>query len=175
MAIIACPACGRRISDRAPACTGCGLTLADREAGRYEPQTKPTPAPTTRPDPGPPDALDCPACGGAGAMAPGRVARFGLAGRVMGVLVGAPSLLAAVLGALMGWNALRANLAAAGRLAEGPASGRVLGVLAGSQLGLGAGLVVLAMGVGGLLIAWLLTSRRKAWRCTRCGHHLPRA
>ncbi len=191
MAIIDCPGCGAKISDRAPACAACGLTRAEREQGRTDPPHQPKrpsqPGPSATPiqrrsllgkllrkrdsgssnEPTGLNRLDCWACKAQRTMVADQVHRFHeWTIQAAGFVLAVPGALGIALSVILSIAALvQAGMALAGRPIDLAASQR-LGLLA---------LILWASGVVAGLAGWLLLSRRRVWRCTRCGFVLDRA
>lgn len=162
MAIILCPNCSRKVSDRAPACSACGHDprqpapqppeaeppADDLSAGIPEPDVPPEPAPSEpSPTPGGIHLVDCPLCRTPEGMIRDDLWRFPGGLRFIGWVLFLPAIVGLVAVAAMGVVTFGLSLL-------------VTGVLPG---------------IAGLVGGLILLMRRNVWRCTACGHVLDRA
>ncbi|MEW6486664.1 MAG: hypothetical protein AB1578_01960 [Thermodesulfobacteriota bacterium] len=170
MAIITCPSCGKKISDNAPACGGCGLAKESREAGITRvldvvddviPDNNPAIARPTE------NRFDCPLCKAPKTVVATEVPRFPQIVRASGFFIALPAMAGIVGGFIVAVLGLFASASPAAPGPWGPAGSRSTTVFAG-----------LAISISSLIggtVGWLLIMNRKVLRCSRCGHCLDRA
>lgn len=153
--IAPCSHCGRKVSDRAPYCSGCGKPVTAQPLAEV-PELPPADAPHD----GELRSLPCPLCRDPAGLEPSEVPKFRGLTRVAGYILALPGVFGLVVAALL------AVVAMIGTLTGG-------GAWAGA--GLGPALILAAGSVVVGLLGWLLLGCQSAWLCRRCGHFLARS